>query len=72
MRLLCTFSQTKNFVAGKEYESEVVRRCGMDFNEVKGESGFPVCLQPGDSARDVSAFSGHKLLADFQPVGEEI
>lgn len=68
--LKCIFTQTCNFVAGVDYPSQVVSRCGMDFNEVQGESGFPVTLQPGDDGHCVSAYSGHKLLADFQPVEE--
>lgn len=71
MKLICTFSQAPNlFTAGKHYESAVVRRCGMDFNEVKADHGFTLTLQPGDSSRDVSAFSGYRLLADFQQVEE--
>jgi hypothetical protein len=70
-KLLCTFSQApKLFTAGEYYQSEVVRRCGLDFNEVKSNNGFAITLQPGDQIQFVSAFSGYKLLADFAPLDE--
>lgn len=71
-KLLCTFSQAPNlFTAGEHYQHEVVRRCGMDFHEVKANNGFAITLQPGDSERYVSAFSGHRLLADFTQLPED-
>lgn len=70
MKLLCTFSQSNSFTAGKQYESRVMRRCGMDFHEVIGNHGFPIALQPGEGLGFISAYSGHKLMADFKPVEE--
>lgn len=71
-KLLCTFSQANQlFTVGEHYQSEIVRRCGLDFHEVKSNKGFPITLQPGDSEQYVSAFSGHRLLADFTQLQED-
>lgn len=67
MKLKCTFSQAPSlFTAGEIYEAQTNRRCGMIFNEVKASNGFLITLQPGESERYVYAFSGYKLLADFE------
>lgn len=67
--LVCTFSQAPRlFTEGRKYQSDLVRRCGLDFNEVKANNGFAITLQPGDAVQYVSAFSGHRLLADFTVV----
>lgn len=47
------------------------RRCGIIFHEVKAENGFLITLQPGDNDCYISAYSGQKLLADFQKFAEE-
>lgn len=68
-RIKCIFSQAPSlFTAGGIYEMKTLKRCGMMFNEVIADNGFNITLVPGDNDAYVSAFSGHKLLADFQGV----
>lgn len=72
MKLKCTFSQAQSlFNAGGIYEHQVNKRCGMMFNEVKANNGFLITLQPGETENYLSAFSGNKLLADFQVVSDD-